>query len=99
MAGGKRPGAGRKKGAQNKITREVKEMILGALAAQKGGGEGYLKRQATKNPAAFMNLLGKIIPSEIKSQVSGENGGPIRISVEFVSAAAGSVPLPVAAKS
>jgi hypothetical protein len=37
-------------------------MILGAL--DDAGGQDYLAEQAHKNPAAFMALLGKVLPPE-----------------------------------
>ncbi|MGI8839891.1 MAG: hypothetical protein ACR2F8_03760 [Caulobacteraceae bacterium] len=61
-----RPGerrGGRKKGEPNKITKMLKDMILGAL--DEAGGEAYLVRQASENPGAFMTLLGKVLPSDI----------------------------------
>jgi hypothetical protein len=42
-------------------------MILGAL--DKSGGEAYLCEQAEKNPQAFLTLIGKVLPSEIKAEV------------------------------
>ena len=57
-------GKGRKKGVPNKTTKAVKEMILAALGEL--GGEQYLIAQGKENPAAFMTLLGRIIPSEVK---------------------------------
>jgi hypothetical protein len=68
-----RAGAGRPKNAKNKLTREVKQMILDALAA--AGGVKYLTKQATANPKAFLTLVGKVLPL----QVTGEGGGPIQI--------------------
>jgi hypothetical protein len=68
-ARGTRPpaaGKGRPKGAKNKVGGELKAMILGAL--DKSGGERYFVEQASKNPAAFMTLVGKVLPL----QVSGE---------------------------
>jgi hypothetical protein len=64
-------GKGRPRGAKNKLSSDVKAMILGAL--NNVGGIEYLARQAEKNPAAFMALLGKVLPM----QVSGDGGGPI----------------------
>ena len=61
-------GKGRKKGVPNKITASVKEMILAALDAV--GGQRYLEDQAKQNPQAFMSLLGRIIPSEIRGEVT-----------------------------
>jgi hypothetical protein len=78
-ARGTRPpatGKGRPKGARNKISADVKAMILGAL--EKSGGEQYFIEQARKNPAAFMTLVGKVLPL----QVSGEDRGPIKIRWE-----------------
>lgn len=57
-------GRGRVKGEQNKITRALKDMILNALEG--AGGEAYLIDQAKKSPAAFMTLLGKIIPTQLE---------------------------------
>jgi hypothetical protein len=68
-------GIGKKPGTQNKITRDVKEMILGALSA--GGGQKWLEQQMAANPAAFMTLVGKILPL----QVSGADGGPVTFQV------------------
>ncbi|MDA8177445.1 MULTISPECIES: hypothetical protein [Acidithiobacillus] len=67
------PGPGRPKGSTNKITGSVKELIIGAL--EQAGGVGWLAKQATENPVAFMALLGKLLPSDL--QVSGANGAPI----------------------
>jgi len=66
--GGRREGAGRKKGVPNKITKTVKMMILAALA--KVGGERYLVKQAKENPTAFLTLLGKIMPTQVVGDVS-----------------------------
>lgn len=60
---------GRPKGSTNKINRDLKQMIEGAL--EKAGGESYLLDQAMNNPQAFMSLLGKIIPRDMKVELSG----------------------------
>ena len=65
----KRAGMGRPKGGPNTATQALKEMILGAL--DKAGGEQYLIDQAQANPVAFMTLIGKVLPSEIKAEVEG----------------------------
>ena len=65
----KPPGSGRKKGTPNKFNSDVKAMILSAL--QRIGEDDYLVAQAAENPAAFLSLVGKILPM----QVSGVPGG------------------------
>jgi hypothetical protein len=51
----------------NQITSELREMILGALAAK--GGQAYLEQQADENPTAFLTLLGKILPRPIEASL------------------------------
>lgn len=68
MAKGIKTG-GRKKGTPNKENKALKEMILGALSEV--GGQSYLAEQAINNPSAFMQLVGKVLPTELKNQVEG----------------------------
>lgn len=56
---------GRQKGTPNKLTSELKEMILGALSDS--GGREYLTNQAKANPTAFLTLLGKVLPMTLSS--------------------------------
>jgi len=70
-------GPGRPKGCPNKLTTELKTMILGALA--ECGGVEYLKTQAHQNPVAFLGLVGRLIPHVVKGE--GDNG---QIIVEIV---------------
>lgn len=65
---GLRRGGGRPKGAKNKLPGQIKELVEQALA--EAGGVAYLRRQARKHPAAFMALVGKLIPRDFN--VSGE---------------------------
>lgn len=62
--------AGSRKGKPNKITRDIKEMVVGALAA--AGGQDYLQRQADENPSAFMGLVGKVLPLQITGTGPGD---------------------------
>lgn len=64
---------GKPKGATNHLTRELKDMILGAL--DKAGGIDYLQRQANENPTAFLSLVGKVLPMTVKHQ--GDAQSPI----------------------
>ena len=73
-------GKGRPKGAPNKITADVKRAILEAAEAAggKGGIVGYLTLQATESPAAFMSLLGKVLPLTL----AGDPSAPILHVIE-----------------
>lgn len=73
-------GRGRPKGAPNKTTKAVKDMILAAL--DEVGGQAYFVEQARTNPVAFMALIGKVLPSEIKAE--NINTGSVDISVKWL---------------
>ena len=79
---------GRAKGTPNKFTGLLKDAILEAatLAGGKDGLVGYLRTQATKNPAQFLVLLGKVMPV----QLTGAGGGPLQI--EAINAALSRMP-------
>ena len=71
MATGYKTG-GRAKGTPNKLTRDLREMILGALAD--AGGRAYLAEQARKNPGSFLRLVGKLLPR----QAADTEEGPVK---------------------
>lgn len=64
--GEKRPGQGRPKGATNKVTKELKEMILQALDG--AGGVDYLIQCANepRTASAFLTLVGKVLPMTVQ---------------------------------
>lgn len=63
MAKGKKTG-GRRPGSGNKIPTALKDMILSALSG--AGGQDYLETQASKNPVAFLALVGRVLPLQVK---------------------------------
>ncbi len=63
---------GRKKGALNKTTATLKDMILNALDGV--GGVQYLQSQADLNPTAFLTLVGKVLPMT----VAGDPDNPLK---------------------
>jgi len=75
----KRPKTGgRVAGTPNKVTKELKESILAALDGV--GGIDYLQRTAESHPAAFLSLIGKVLPMTI--QGPGENGELLITAIE-----------------
>jgi hypothetical protein len=82
---GQKSGPGRPKGATNKVTRELKEMILAAL--DNAGGIEYLERKANdpRTASAFLTLVGKVLPMTV--QGTGEGGAhEFNVRVNFVRA-------------
>jgi hypothetical protein len=74
MAGkGKPKTGGRQKGTTNKLTGDVKAMVLEAL--DKAGGVKYLVTQSESNPTAFMTLVGKVLPMT----VAGDPDNPVMV--------------------
>lgn len=74
---------GKPKGAQNHLTRDMKDMLHEALQragenAQKrkkslkdlSAGAAYLAEQAEKNPVAFMGLVRQLLPAKIDLDVT-----------------------------
>ena len=60
---GKKTG-GRTAGTPNKVSGEVKDMILQALAG--AGGVEYLKARAVDTPGPFLALVGKVLPLQVQ---------------------------------
>ena len=65
---------GSRKGIPNKVTAEVKEMILEALG--EAGGVQYLTERARdpRTASAFLSLVGKVLPM----QVQGDPNNPLQ---------------------
>lgn len=78
MAGKGQPKTGgRAKGTTNKLTGDVKAMVLEAL--DKAGGATYLLTQAQTNPTAFLTLVGKVLPLT----VAGDKDNPVLMVGSF----------------
>ena len=58
-----KPPGGSRKGRPNKVTADLRAMVLGSLA--KVGGEKYLIEQAKTNATAYLTLVGKCMPKEL----------------------------------
>ena len=73
-------GHGRPKGTPNKVTTQVKEMILAAL--DDAGGQAYLAKQANKNAPAFMALLAKILPRDMVMELEADVRTAVQIGFD-----------------
>lgn len=73
MAKGIKTGGGSRKGKPNKTSAALKDMILQAL--DRVGGVKYLMEQAEASPAAFLTLIGKVLPL----QVTGDKDNPLHV--------------------
>ena len=74
---------GKPKGAVNKLTKELKEMILEAL--DNAGGVDYLTERAQdpKTASAFITLIGKTLPMTVRGP--NEDGShSVSVNVNFV---------------
>jgi hypothetical protein len=80
MAGKGRPKTGgRQKGTPNKLTADVKAMVLDAL--DQAGGVAYLLTQAQSNPNAFLTLVGKVLPMTVAGDPENPLGVVTRIEL------------------
>jgi len=71
---------GRVAGVPNKLTADLKAMILGAL--DDAGGQNYLADQAIKSPGAFLTLVGKVLPMQLEG--TGPDGAIIITGVRRI---------------
>ena len=81
--GGKRPGAGRPKGAPNKVTAEAKALFLEAFGNLQGDLEGWIRATAADDPAKAADLTIKLaeyhFPKLGRREITGPDGAPIRV--------------------
>lgn len=71
-------GKGRVKGTQNKLTRTIKEAIEASFDMV--GGADYLAKMAMVEPVAYMTLLGKVLPTQVKVQATQ----PIQVTFNVI---------------
>lgn len=76
-AGGSRMGAGRKPGVPNKLSGDLKTMILDALGRE--GGIAYLQQVAQEDRKAFCALLGRVLPMT----VIGDKDQPVALTISW----------------
>ncbi|MGH7014152.1 MAG: hypothetical protein ACREEL_08380 [Stellaceae bacterium] len=66
---GQKTGGGSRKGRPNKITADLRDAILHAFDA--AGGPDYLEKIAAEHPQVFCTLLGKVLPTRVTGELSG----------------------------
>lgn len=71
---------GRKKGTPNKISADIRSLVLETLETI--GGKRYLMEQSAKNPNAFMALLAKCMPNVNHTELTGADGQPMQMQMQ-----------------
>jgi hypothetical protein len=72
---------GRQKGTPNKTTQDVREAIL-AVADGLGGVDGLLswaQKDETNERIFWSQIYTKVMPTQVKAEVTGPNGGPLQV--------------------
>lgn len=76
------PGPGRVKGSTNKATAVVREAMMQLARGNVGKVQGWLEATAEKDPAKaaelFLRLVEFTVPKLSRSELTGEDGAPIR---------------------
>ena len=68
------PGGGRPKGSQNKVTRDMKTMLVEIVERH---GVAGLWQFSQDHPVEFWRMASRLIP--ISKELSGTDGGPIEL--------------------
>lgn len=77
----KRGNPGKPKGAKNKFTSDIKEMVMSALNDPRiGGEEDFVKwiEANKRNRMIFYSWLMKMLPSNVNADISGDLGLTIK---------------------
>lgn len=83
MRGGKRKNAGRPAGTANKITRDARAAIeyvfneLGGADALKS----WVEKDTVNERVFYAQIWPKILPKEVRAELTGKDGGPIQTAV------------------
>lgn len=80
---GTQPPGGSRKGKPNKTTASVKAALTAAF--EELGGVDALVTWGRSKPGEFYGIWSKLIPAEVKAEVSGPGGNAIDIVVHYVS--------------
>lgn len=64
---------GRPKGAKNKLTRTVRDVVLETFNDLQNDPQANISTWAKKNPTEFYRIAAKLIPTSLSAELSGEN--------------------------
>ena len=81
MALGKKTG-GRKKGTPNKVQRTVRESLVSVY--ERLGGDDAMLSWAAENPEEFYRHWIKMLPTEVKQDVTSSDGTLQPVSIQVV---------------
>src|SRR5580658_6483634 len=91
--GGRKPGAGRKKGVPNKATTNMRQAYTLFVEQNMPKFQGWLTRVAAKNPAEALNIVARFsefcLPKLMRAEVTGEDGATLLPPVVAISFASG----------
>ena len=77
----KKGNPGRPKGAENKLTKTVRETVLEVFNELQQSEEHSLKAFAEKNPTEFYKIASKLIPTDLKAELTGQDGQPTKFEI------------------
>jgi len=77
-------GIGRKKGVPNKVTKQVREALEGALNAGEGA-QKFFEKLKDEQPVAFTNIVSKLIPVQVEADIKGQIDN--NVTITFVGSA------------
>ena len=81
------PTSGVQKGSKRQMTMKVVSDIIEAY--EKLGGVDFLYKTGLKDPKLFVNLLARILPSNINQEITSPDGSQVGIRVLFEDAKTG----------
>ena len=79
------PGSGRKAGVPNKVNREFRKSIAYLLEENRDNYAKWLEVVAMTDPGRALDLIAKLAeyaaPKLVRSEFTGDGGGPLQIQV------------------
>lgn len=75
------PGSGRKPGTVNKQTASVKDALIQAFEMM--GGVESLFKWGKANPRDFYPMWVRLLPADVKAELTGQAGGPMVMEVRW----------------